>query len=148
MKARRLIVPLAAALAAISVAASVHAQSLQDRVRADGTYRFTYTPKPGVCGDGAATIYINDPNGSQRVQIRGDSWPTTNSRYRDEWAALCDQGPVRIAMTVDDGDVLSVRTYVGGQWRASSGVTDLGTINAREAGTFLLNLAERSGNRV
>ena len=148
MKARRLLVPLAAALAAISIAASAHAQSLQDRIRGDGIYRFSYTARPGVCGDGAMTIYINDHDGTQRIQIRGDSWTTTNSRYRDEWSALCDQGPVRIALTVDDGRVTSLRTYVGGQWRTSSDARDLGTINSRDAANYLVTLAERAGARV
>jgi HEAT repeat protein len=148
MKAKRLIIPLSAALAAIMVAASAHAQALQDRIRGDGTFRFSYAARPGVCGDGGMTIYITDRDGSQRVTMRGNGWTTTNSRYRDEWAAECNEGPVRVALTVDDGQVISVRSYVGGQWRAASGATDLGTIPPREAGTYLLGLVQRSGSRV
>jgi HEAT repeat protein len=148
MRARRIIIPISAVLAAISIAATAQGQSLDSRIRGNGTYRFSYQAKPGVCGDGAATIYINEKNGSQRVTIRGDNWTTTNSRYRDEWASLCDDGPVRVAVTVEDSRIISLRTYVGGQWRPSTSAADLGTVPPREAGTYLLNLAERGASKV
>lgn len=150
MKARRLVVPVGAALVALSMAVAAHGQSIGDRIgRADGTYRFSFTAKPGVCGDGAATIYFNEEGGGrQRIQIRGDSWNMSTSRYNDEWSSLCESGPVRLALTVDGGSVTSLRTYVGGNWRAGGAATDLGRVGTRAAVDYLLDLAQRGGNRV
>ena len=52
MRIVRALVPLSAAVAALSIAAAAHGQSIADRVaRADGVVRFSYTAKPGVCGE-------------------------------------------------------------------------------------------------
>jgi hypothetical protein len=140
----RIFIPLSALAVALSMAAAAEAQSLADRVaRADGTVRFSFKPKPGVCGDGAATIYINEKNGQRRVQVRGNSWNYTTNKNGDEWMPLCDEGPVRIAMNVEAGRVTNVRTYVGREWRPSPEATDLGRVSAREASDFLLATAQR-----
>jgi hypothetical protein len=140
----RIFIPLSALAVALSVAAAAEAQSLADRVaRADGTVRFSFKPKPGVCGDGAATIYIDDRNGQRRVQVRGNSWNYTTSKYSDEWAPICDEGAVRVAMNVEAGKVISLRTYVGREWRPSPEAMDIGRVSAREASNFLLATAER-----
>jgi len=147
-KFARVFIPLSAMAAALLLAAAAHGQSLSQRVaRADGTVRFTYRPKPGVCGDGAATIYLENANGGQRVQVRGGSW-NYSSRYADEWVRNCDPGPVRIALTVNEGRVSSVRTYVGGEWSARDGVLDIGPVSARAAADFLLGLSEQSASSV
>ncbi|HSL68977.1 MAG TPA: HEAT repeat domain-containing protein, partial [Longimicrobiales bacterium] len=103
---------------------------------------------PGVCGDGAATIYIRDGAGGRRVTIHGDNWNMSSSKYADEWMPLCNEGPVRIALTVDQNTVTSLRTYVAGEWQPRSGVTDLGRIGAREAADYLLKLAESGSSRI
>src|SRR3989442_5002689 len=47
------------------------------------------------------------------------------------------------------GAVVDLRTYVGGEWRtpAGTGGTDIGTVSAREATAYLLQVArtDRSG---
>ncbi len=144
----RVLVPLSALALALSAAAA-DGQSLGDRVaRADGTVRFSFLPKPGVCGDGAATIYINEKDGRRRVQIRGNSWNYSTSKHDDEWMPLCEDGPVRIALSVDNGTVTSLRTYVGREWRASTAALDLGRVSSREAAQYLLTLAQRPGGSV
>ena len=149
MRIARVLVPLSAAVAALGIAAAAHGQTIANRVaRADGVVRFSFTAKPGVCGDGAATIYIRDDNGGRRVTIRGDNWNMSSGKYADEWMPVCQDGPVRIALSVLDGDVTSVRTYVGGEWRARDGVTDLGHVSTATATDYLLGLAERGPSRV
>ncbi len=144
----RILVPFPGLAAALLIAAAAQGQSLSERVaRADGTLRFTYRPKPGVCGDGAATIYIENVSGERRVQLRGNSW-NYSSRYSDEWTRSCEPGPVRIALTVEQGRVTSLRTYVGGEWRPRTDAVDIGAVGASAAADFLLGLAERTGSRV
>jgi hypothetical protein len=149
MKIARALVPLSAAAAALAVAAAAHGQSIADRVaRADGLVRFSYSARPGICGDGAATIYIRDGNGGRRVTIYGDNWNMSSGKYSDEWMPLCQEGPVRIALSVAQGRVSSLRTYVGGEWRPRDGVTDLGRVPVAAAADYLLGLAERGAGNV
>jgi hypothetical protein len=144
----RVAVSLTTVVAALLVASSAQGQSLDTRIaRAQGTVRFSFQPKPGVCGDGAATIYIQNGRGGQRVQVSGNSW-NYSSRYSDEWAPVCQDGPARIALSVDRGRVTSLRSYVGGEWRARDDVTDLGRLDASEAAGYLLSLAERATSSV
>jgi hypothetical protein len=144
---RSLLAPLSGLAAALLLASAAHGQSLADRVaRADGTLRLSYQAKPGVCGDGAATIYIQDERG-QRVQVAGNNW-NYSTRYSDEWVRSCQDGPVRIALSVDNGRVTSLRTYVGGEWRYRSDTNDLGRVDSREAAAFLLGLAQQSSASV
>ena len=107
---------------------SLPAQSLADRVaRApDGRVHLTFAAREGVCGNG------------RNISVR-DS--------RDgEWEHDCEEGPVRLSLTVAGGKVMRVRTYVAGRWRESGDrVTDLGTVSAPLAAQFLLDLAERGG---
>jgi hypothetical protein len=143
---QRVLIPLSALVVALSAATAAGGQSLADRAaRNDGTVRFSFPAKPNVCGDGAATIYISEKDGKQRVQVRGNSWNYTTSKYTDEWMPMCEEGPVRIALSVDDGVVTSLRTYVGREWRASPAAIDLGRVSGREAADFLLAIAARPG---
>ncbi len=107
------------------LAGTAQAQTIAQRVgRApDGSVRMTFAAKPGVCGNGRN---ISTSAGSS------------------EWESDCDTGPVRVALTLRNRSVTDVRTYVGGRWRASTaGVTDLGTVGAREAVDYLVGLANR-----
>ena len=111
-------------------AGSLPAQSIADRVaRApDGKVRFSYAAREGVCG-----------NGRNNISVR-------SSDDDVDWESDCEAGPVRIVMSKADGRITRVRAYVGGRWRAAeSGTTDLGTVPARSAGEYLLDLAERGG---
>ena len=112
-----------AVLLALAVPALVRAQTMAQRVAQapDGTVRMSFTARPGVCGNGRNI---------------------STSRGSDEWESGCESGPVRVALTVRAHGVVTIRTYVGGRWRAAaSGVTDLGDVSARQASDFLLTLA-------
>jgi len=118
-------------LAALLLAAPLAGQSLEQRVRQapDGTARLSFAAREGVCGNG------------RNISTGGSS-------SRDGWYSDCDPGPARVALDVRAGRVTSVRTYVGGRWRATEGrTTDLGNVAAREAAEFFLALAG-SGNSV
>jgi len=99
------------------------AQTITQRVAQvnDGTVRMSFAARPGVCGNG------------QNIQTHSGS---------SEWESDCDSGPVRVAMVIRRHEITAIRTYVGGRWRlATSDVTDLGTVPARQASDYLLSLA-------
>ena len=116
-----------ATIAALAFAGAAGAQTLDRRVASapDGTVRFSFAARPGVCGNG------------HNVNIQDSRNP--------DWESDCDNGPVRTVLTVSGGKVTRVRSYVGGRWRpAGAGVTDLGTVSAPEAANFLLDVAARA----
>ncbi len=143
----------AAALLAL-VAGPVGAQSLERRVAAapDGTVRISYAARPGVYGNGRSVIGWDCGRGNCRRQVDGNFSDVSE----DDWRSTCDSGPVRLALTVRDGEVERLHVYVGGRWAtpASGGggggggagahITDLGTVSTRDATGFLLALARRS----
>jgi HEAT repeat protein len=107
--------------------ATLQAQSVGRRIEAidHGTVRISYAARPGVCG-----------SGEHNVQIR-------SSDKRNEWDGECENGPVRVAIDRSGGRTVAIRSYVGGRWHGGS-ATDLGTVPAAEAVTWLLALAERN----
>lgn len=126
-----------ASLALLAVSADAAAASAQgtiaSRVAAapDGTVRMAFTARPGVCGNGDC--------------ISTDHRHRYTRRSSDvEWQVDCDGGPVRVVLAIRNHAVLDIHSYVGGHWRTPSNpaaVTDLGTVPAPEAATYLLGLA-------
>ncbi len=140
--------PLLLALAL--AAAPAAAQRLGARVAAapDGRVRLTFAARPGLCGNGRNVISLECSRGQC-----GRQTITTNGGWDgegDEVEYDCEPGPVRVSLTVRGGEVRALRTYVGGRWVTSTaaGVTDLGTVPAREATEFLLELAKSADGRV
>jgi hypothetical protein len=133
---------LIGAVAAAALGTTAGAQGAESRLASvrDGQVRFTFALRPGVCGSGQ-NIWRTG---------RGDSRTTvTNNRSsRDvEYDVDCDSGPGRIVIDKDRGEVIDLRFYVGGRWRANSSATDLGQLNAREAAALLLTLARTQENK-
>ncbi len=115
-------------MAALSSGAT--AQSLIDRIAAvrDGQVRMSFAARPGVCGHGR---------------------DVTMRRHTADWESWCEEGPVRVAIDVADGDVVDIDTYVGGRWRASRAtVSDIGVVAAALAAEYLLSLARRPNGEV
>jgi hypothetical protein len=112
--------------AALLVPGTGSAQSLEQRVLAtkNGTVRLSYATKPGVCG-----------NGDRGVSMR--------SGRQDDWEAPCEEGPARVTLHMADGEVADVTTRVAGRWLPKEGVTELGTVPARDAAQLFLRLARR-----
>jgi HEAT repeat protein len=124
--------------AVIAVAPRLAAQSVADRVAAvkDGAVQMTYASRPEACGDGRditalGKLFMVYPS----VQGRG-------------WSRMdCTFGPARAVVTRRDGEVTLVRVHIGALRRADGGVTDLGTVSAREAAEYFLGLATTARGR-
>jgi len=115
------------------------AQSLASRVaRArDGEIRIAFAAREGICGDGAT--YIRDRTREGYIMSRG--W----SNDRGWRSRPCEDGPVRVALRVRDGQVRSARVYVGGDWSSrGESEQDLGMLGAAQAARDLIDLARNS----
>ena len=118
--------------AALTALASV--RDIEDAVEevGDGYVRMTFAARDGVCGDGWDTIRIDD------------SWFHLDC-HDHGWERDCEEGPVRVSLKVRDGEVVDIRTRVGGRWRRTrDGVLDLGEVPPQDAADFLLDLAENA----
>jgi hypothetical protein len=126
-------------LSTLSVLSAVQAsaQSIASRVNnvREGDVRMSFDLRPGVCGDGRNVWYDSNSN---RNYSRFDE----RTRRDVEYDIDCSSGPGRLVVVRRDGETVELRFYVGGRWRSSSSVTDLGTVSPRAAVDFLLTLAE------
>jgi hypothetical protein len=105
--------------------ATLTAQGLEQRLASvdNGTVHLEFVARPEICGDGI------------------------NLRSRDdnhEWEMDCERQPVRVALRLRNHQVVGVRTYVGGRWRAGISAREFGTIRPQEAAWYFLRLAARS----
>jgi hypothetical protein len=129
-------------------AGPVTAQSVADRIMdvRDGTVRFAFGVRDGICGDGETFIRDRSQGEGNFMTFEdGSSW---RGNPRRGWRERpCEPGPARVAITKDGGAVTRIRLYVGGDWTAGSGpVTDLGMVAAPEAARALVSIARRSSN--
>lgn len=115
-------------------------QSLDQRIaRApDGEVWFSYAARPGIYGNGRNIITWNCDAGRCRSQQVEGNWSDVDW---ERWRSSCDSGPARVSLIKQGAQVTRLRAYVGGTWRASPGVTDLGAVAAPEAASYLLGLA-------
>jgi len=120
------------------------AQSFEQRINAvrAGTVRFTMAAAPGVCGNGASWYRSRDG----RTGSFYGMWSGSVSNKDVE--TVCDRGPVRVVVERDAGDTKAIRMYVGGRWRADTGITDLGAVSAPAAATWLLGVSEQGSEKV
>jgi len=116
-------------------------QSIASRVAAarDGKVRLTFASRPEICGYGNSI----SRGGNNRMNWTSDQSPDVI--YDEE----CSRSPVRLVLSVDDGRVTKIRTYVGGRWRpATSETTDLGAVSTRAATDYLISLASTDRGKV
>ena len=130
---------LALVIGAIALAPPAPAQSLTERVGAvrNGTVEFHFAARPGVCGDGSERISVG-----RSMQL---------GRYDGEGSSsICEPGPVRVRLRVEDGTVRDIRTAVGSARSRSSELpaTDLGAVPASTAPTYFLGLARTANGEV
>ena len=120
---------MAAGIIMLFSSVAARAQTPGERIRnaPDGRIRMTFAARPGVCGDGE--------NLSMGRGRSDDS----------DWECL--PGPVRLVLTKSGGEIVRVRTFVGGRWREGATSFDLGTVSAPEAAAFLTDLAEHGEGR-
>jgi len=119
-------------------------QSLERRVAGapDGSVRFSFAAKPGVYGNGRNMISWDCDKGNCHNRQVDGNWDD-----RNDWDSPCDSGPVRVALTKSGGRITDLRVYVGGEWRASTSATDLGTVSTKDAASYLLALALKDESR-
>ena len=121
-------------LFAILIVAPLPAQSFASRVAAvgNGAVTFEYAARPGVCGDGETFVRTG---------------PHT---YHGSWSSKramepCDFGPVQVRLTLEDGAVQRVESWVGRP--RSRNARDLGAVSAPEAARYLMTIAERGTSK-
>jgi hypothetical protein len=121
-------------LAMLVIVTPAQAQSLASRIAAveNGSVTFNYAARPGVCGDGESFIRTN------------------RNTYHGSWSSHrgmepCIFGPAQVRLTVENGVVLRVETWVGPL--RSRGARDLGTVSAPEAARYLMTIAERATSK-
>jgi len=112
----------------------------------NGKVRLVYTPRAGVCGDGMSWYRLNTGSGS--TSYMSGSFFNTNSIRDKDVEVTCQPGPVRLVVVRELGETRQIRTYVGGRWKADTGITDLGTVSSTDAARWLLSVAERGDERV
>ncbi len=129
----------ATAFLALTSPLSAQSGSLESRVSAvsDGDVRMSFASRPDICGEGNSIM-----TGEHNHTV----W--NRSSYTDdvEWDQDCEHGPVRLVLRVHDRTLTALHAYVGGHWRTPRQgvpVTDLGTVSANDAATYLLSLARR-----
>jgi hypothetical protein len=128
-------------IVAVLIPGKANAQSLARRVAdaPDGKVRFEFAARPDLCGNGN---YVSRGNHNR---MSWDSDYSEDVEYTEE----CMRSPVRLVLTKSGRQVVKIRTYVGGRWRAPTGtVTQLGPVSTREATDYLLSLAQTSSSKM
>ncbi len=116
-------------------------QSIASRVASakDGKVRMTFASRPEICGYGNSI----SRGGNNRMNWNSDQ--SADVIYDEE----CSHSPVRLVLSVDNGRVTKIRTYVGGRWRpATTETTDIGAVSTRAATDYLISLASTDDGKV
>jgi HEAT repeat protein len=123
--------------AMLALAHSARAQAIADRVSAvrNGTVELHFAARRGVCGDGSERISV----GRSMPFGRGDA---------DGYSSVCEPGPVRVRLRVEDGTVRGIRTSVGPARSTGASSTDLGAVPAAAAAAYFLQLAKTATEQV
>jgi len=120
----------------VALPGTLAGQPLSRRVQSvrEGTVRFSYASRPGLCGDGRDAVRT----GPVMVVL-----PSVVS-YGHSDIDVCLTGPVRVAIGRSNGESVSYRVHVGGRWNASDDASDLGVLLQRTNGNFQ-NLSKTNG---
>ena len=119
------------------------AQSVSNRMAQirDGKVRMSFASRDDICGWGNGISRSSTHNKGQTRSWNGDKSEDVEYDYD------CSEGPARVVVTLRDGRVEKVRSYVGGRWRPSSEARDLGTVPAREAVDYLIGVANNNSGK-
>jgi HEAT repeat protein len=96
---------------------------------------FSYSARPGVCGNGRT--YIMTGNGNTYGNFYSDMVRTEP----------CQNGPVRVIVDRAGREIIAVQSYVG-DGQLNTGAQDLGKVSGQQAADFLLDIAARTEGRV
>jgi len=132
-----ILISASVALLAIAPAAGGAQSTLAARVAQapNGVVHLQFDGRMGVCGNGRDVVGYRNALFARNFQSIG--------RWND---TRCVPGPLRITLTVADGQVTQMQAQVGGAWPPSSAeshVTDLGVVPSREASAFFFSLVPR-----
>jgi hypothetical protein len=134
----------------LASAAGAGAQDIGARVRqiGNGTVRLTFASKPGVCGDGESFVSMSDWYASDggRTIFRNNNGGFSITHGNRDWSdwRRCEEGPLRVALEVDNGQVIDVRTFVGKNWPAGEPVM---IVSSKNAVSYLLQIVENGTSR-
>lgn len=134
-------------LLALTAVTPLRGQRLADRVAAvrEGTVTFTYASRPEVCGDGRSII-VRQLGTESGVTIYSPDGMTS----LDSWngpGPTCAHGPVRVRLSLRNGQVVAVRPSVG--WTGGArGAKDLGPASGQQVADFLLDVARTASEDV
>jgi len=138
---------LTGTLAIFASVSAARGQDIAQRIRQidNGTVQLVFASKPGVCGDGATFISTNgvDDEGNRTTFRQSGSGININHGYSDYSSRNCDEGPVRVALDVRNGQVVDLDTYVGRLVPGGALV-----VSPRAAVPYLLDLAEHASSSV
>jgi HEAT repeat protein len=128
-----LVIPVLFVLLALVPATPASAQSsLATSVAQapNGVVHVQFDGRPGVCGDGRDVVAYGKAMFARDFQSFG------------RWSGVhCVPGPLRVSLTVANGQVTHMQTQVGGSWPSTDArVTDLGTVASREASAYFFSL--------
>jgi HEAT repeat protein len=120
------------------LAPALSAQSLADRVNgaSASAVQFTYSARPGVCGNGRT--YIMTGNGNTYGNF------SFNETTRTE---PCVNGPVRVVIDRAGREIIAVQAYVGTA-PSPAIAQDVGRFTGQQAADYLLDIAARTEGRV
>lgn len=122
-------------------ASALHAQSLQRRVLGDGPrdgiVDFSFASRDGVCGDGAT--WVRDGFGGNNQVFDGGNF--RSGRRNRDWGD-CIPGPVRVVLTLNDGQIVRIHSYVGPTAARGTEHRDLGRVSTADAAEFLTHIIQ------
>ncbi|MFN8572110.1 MAG: HEAT repeat domain-containing protein [Gemmatimonadaceae bacterium] len=122
-------------VAALLCDRGLQAQQLARRVASatGANVEFTYSARPGICGDGRTFIRV----GTDMYM----------GRYYNNGGSPCDAGLARVLIVRVDKEPVRVEDYVGPVVHDPE-ATDLGRVPAAEAAAYLMQLASGDDGRV
>jgi HEAT repeat protein len=139
MNARAMVAIGVAVAGIITATARAQGGTLARRVQQvqDGRVEFDFPARADACGDGA-----------HWYRVGSDSWygRTVESYDTSSPSSQCEQGPVRVMLTVVAREVVRIESFVGPR-KHEEGATDLGAVDAREATGWLLSMARTLSGR-
>ena len=120
-----------------TLAPTLCAQSLDRKVSGvgDGFVQFHFATRDGICGNGRSWLRTDE-----------DGWygSYNGETMRGEG---CGSGPVRVVITRAGRETVKIDTYAGPLYVDPAAGQDLGVVPAREAASYLMNLASTLDGR-
>jgi hypothetical protein len=140
-----------AALALVWGPSVASAQTLAERIAAtpNGSVRFHFAGKPGVCGDGADSL--GQRRHAEAGMLEGDDGDASfyhSGHASGRWHARCVPGPLQVTLDLRAGVPQALRATAGPLREPPAGVADLGRVGAADAADWLVGVARSASGNV